>query len=213
MTGPGLKRTSAGLADHFRQADSTADFAGRYLDYMADLLGRVDRSAVARIIDAFQTAHDNNRTLYFLGNGGSAAVATHFVNDIGIGTRAEGERPFKVVSLVDNLSALTAIANDEGYEKIFKRPLEAVLVPDDVVVAMSVSGNSPNVLEAVRFAQEVGALVVGCTGFDGGELRRLADISLHMPTPRGEYGVVEDVFAVLDHLVTSYLIMSRRGSL
>lgn len=202
-----------GLTEHFQQADSTEDFAGRYLGYMADLLGRVDRAAVARIIEAFQTAHDGGHTIYFLGNGGSAAVATHFVNDIGIGTRAEGKRPFKVVSLVDNLSALTAIANDEGYEKIFKRPLEAVLEADDVVVAMSVSGNSPNVIEAVRYSQEVGALVIGCTGFDGGELRRLADVSLHTPTPRGEYGVVEDVFAVLDHLVTTYLILSRRGSL
>ena len=202
-----------GLAEHFRQARSKEDFAERYLSYMADLLGQVDRSTVARILDAFLAAHEDGRTIYFLGNGGSAAVATHFVNDIGIGTRAEGERPFRVVSLVDNLSALTAIANDEGYEKIFKRPLEAVLEPGDVVVAMSVSGNSPNVIEAVRYAQEVGALVIGCTGFDGGALRRLADISLHLSTPRGEYGPVEDVFAVLDHLVYTYLRLSRRGSL
>lgn len=202
-----------GLADHYRQSDSKEDFAGRYLTYMADLLGQVDRSAVARILEAFLTAHENGRTIYFLGNGGSAAVASHFVNDIGIGTRAKGERPYRVVSLVDNLAALTAIGNDEGYEKIFKRPLEAVLEPDDVVVAMSVSGNSPNVIEAVQYAQEVGALVVGCTGFDGGELRRLADISLHTPTPRGEYGPVEDVFSVLDHLTYTYLRMLRRGSL
>ncbi len=202
-----------GLADHYRQSDSKEDFADRYLSYMGDLLGQVDRPAVARILEAFLAAHQADRTIYFLANGGSAAVASHFVNDLGIGTRAEGERPFRAVSLVDNIPTLTAVGNDEGYEKIFVRPLEAVLEPDDVVVAMSVSGNSPNVIEAVQYAQEVGALVIGCTGFDGGELRRLADVSLHTPTPRGEYGPVEDVFAVLDHLVYTYLRMLRRGSL
>ena len=203
----------SGLTEHFQQASSKEDFASRYLSYMADLLNRIDSSVVARILDAFLDAHEAGRTIYFLGNGGSAAVASHFVNDLGIGTRAEGHRPFRAVSLVDNMSALTAIGNDEGYEKIFKRPLEAVLEPGDVVVAMSVSGNSPNVIEAVRYAQEVGAVVVGCTGFDGGELRRLADISLHTEVPRGEYGPVEDVFAVLDHLIYTYLRLTRRGSL
>ena len=153
-----------GLEDHYRQSDSKEDFADRYLTYMGDLLGQVDRPAVARILEAFLAAHQAGRTIYFLANGGSAAVASHFVNDIGIGTRAEGERPFRAVSLVDNIPTLTAVGNDEGYDKIFVRPLEAMLEPDDVVVAMSVSGNSPNVIEAVQFSRQVGALVIGCTG-------------------------------------------------
>lgn len=203
----------SGLAEHFRQASSKEDFADRYLSYMSDLLGRVDRAVVARILETFIAAGEASRTIYFLGNGGSAAVASHFVNDLGIGTRAEGARPFRAASLVDNTPTLTAVANDEGYDKVFLRQLEAVLEAGDVVVALSVSGNSPNVIEAVRYARQVGAVVIGCTGFDGGALRGLADISLHQSTPRGEYGPIEDVFSVLDHLVYTYLRLLRRGSL
>ncbi|MEM7352104.1 MAG: SIS domain-containing protein [Acidobacteriota bacterium] len=203
----------SGLSEHFHQAKSKEDFADRYLTYMSDLLAQVDRGAVAQILETFIEAGEAGRTIYFLANGGSAAVASHFVNDLGIGTRAEGSRPFRAASLVDNVPTLTAVGNDEGYEKIFLYQLEAVLDAGDVVVALSVSGNSPNIIEAVRYAKKVGAVVIGCTGFDGGALRQLCDISLHQSTPRGEYGPTEDVFSVLDHLVYTYLRLLRRGKL
>ena len=201
------------LEDHFAEVRSKREFAKRYLAYLSDLLAQLDVEAVEQIIDAFVEAGEQGRTIYFIGNGGCAATASHFANDIGFGTRAPGFRPFKAFSLVDNVAVMTALANDNGYDAVFVRQLEGILQPGDVVVALSVSGNSANVVKAMRYAKESGALTIGCTGFDGGALREMADISLHVPALRGEYGPVEDVFMILDHLIYSYLRLERRGHL
>ena len=203
----------AGLESHYAEAPSKHEYARRYLAYLSELMTQIDVGVVEQIIDAFVAAGERGNAIYFLGNGGSAATASHFANDIGIGTRATGVRPLKAISLVDNLAVMTAVANDDGYTQVFVRQLEAVLQPGDVVVALSVSGNSANVVEAVQYAKKIGALTIGCTGFDGGALRQMVDISLHVPTPPGEYGPVEDVFQILDHLVHSYLRMKRLGRL
>ena len=204
----------AGLENHFAEARSKREFAARYLAYLSDLMAKLDVKAIEQIIDAFVEAGERGKVIYFIGNGGSAATASHFANDIGFGTRAPGVRPFKAISLVDNIAVMTALANDEGYAHIFVRQLQGILQPGDVVVALSVSGNSANVVEAVRYAKkEVGALTIGCTGFDGGALREMVDISLHVPTPPGEYAPVEDVFQILDHLIYSYLRLKRLGRL
>ena len=201
------------LEDHFAEVRSKREFAKRYLAYLSDLLAQLDVEAVEQIIDAFVEAGEQEKTIYFIGNGGCAATSSHFANDIGFGTRAPGFKPFKAFSLVDNVAVMTALANDNGYDAVFVRQLRGVLQPGDVVVALSVSGNSANVVEAVRYAKEIGALTIGCTGFDGGVLREMADISLHVPTLRGEYGPVEDIFQILDHLIYSYLRLARRGHL
>jgi len=201
------------LQSHFAEAHSKREFAGRYLTYLSDLLAQLDVGVIERIIDAFVDARREGRVIYFIGNGGSAATATHFANDLRFGTRAPGVTPFRAISLADSLAVVTALANDEGYANVFIRQLEGVLQPGDVVVALSVSGNSANVLEAIRYAKEIGALTIGCTGFDGGALRPMVDINLHVPTPRGEYGPVEDVFQILDHLIYSYLRLQLRASL
>jgi len=203
----------ASLETHFEEAPSKSEFAKRYLMYLSELLTLIDINVIENIIDAFQKARQSGNAVYFLGNGGSASTASHFANDIGFGTLATGIEPFKAVSLVDNLAVITALANDEGYDKVFVRQLETILQQGDVVVALSVSGNSTNVLNAVQYAKENGALTIGCTGFDGGVLRNMVDISLHIPAPRGEYGPVEDIFQILDHLIYSYFRMVGKGSL
>ena len=203
----------ADLESLYAETRSKREFATGYLAYLSDLLVQLDVGVIEQIIDSFAAAGERGNTIYFLGNGGFAATASHFANDIGFGTRAPGVKPFKTISLVDNVAVLTALANDEGYANVFIRQLEGIVQPDDVVVALSVSGNSANVVEAVRYAKEIGALTIGCTGFDGGAVRKIADISLHVPTLRGEYGPVEDVFMILDHLIYSYLRLERRGHL
>jgi D-sedoheptulose 7-phosphate isomerase len=203
----------ADLRSTHKAARTKAEYAKGYLDYLATLTAKLDTAVIERVITAIEDAGRRGKAIYFIGNGGSASTASHFANDIGFGTRAPGHAPFKAISLVDNVSVVTALANDDGYESIFTSQLESVLQEGDVLVALSVSGNSPNVLGAVRYAKGRGAVTVGFTGFDGGELRRLADINLHVPTPKGEYGPVEDVFMILDHLIGSYLRIRRRGEL
>lgn len=207
------KQDGYSLRSHYKKATSKSDFAIRYLAYLTELMKQVDVKVVEQIIDTFLKTLERDKVIYFIGNGGSAVTASHFANDIGIGTQGNGSKPFKVISLVDNLAVLTAISNDESYDNIFIRQLEAILQPKDVLVALSVSGNSPNVLKAVRYAKVIGAKTIGCTGFNGGTLHKIADISFHIPTPRGEYGPVEDLFMILDHLIYSYLRLERNGYL
>lgn len=192
------------IEELYAQDASPAAFARGYLAYLGELLERLDEEEIARFVGELLRTRDSGGRIYFLGNGGSAATASHFVNDIAIGSRS-WEQPFRAVCLSDNHAVLTAIANDFGYERVFVQQLQGHLGPDDLVVAISVSGNSPNVLAAVEYARTCGTRVVGLTGFDGGRLRSLADVPVHVPTNAGEYGPAEDVHMILDHLVGAYI--------
>ncbi len=185
----------------FREHPEAADFADGYLGYLSQVFARIDREAVAQFVAALERARAEGATVFFCGNGGSAATASHFQNDL---TRWRTD-PMKVVSLTDNVAVITALGNDYGYDRIFVMQLEPLLSEGDVVVAISASGNSPNVVQAIEFANERGAVTVGLTGFDGGRLGELCEIHVHVPSARGEYGPVEDAHMVLDHLVMSYL--------
>lgn len=179
-------------------------FARGYLEYLAELTTQIDTDAVAAFIAELLAARERGARIFFLGNGGSAATASHFVNDLVIGTK-EWERPFRAVSLNDNMPLVTAIANDDGYDEVFVQQVRAQVDSGDLVVAISVSGNSANVLAAVDLALERGARIVALTGFDGGRLRKLAHVEVHVPTSPGEYGPAEDGHMILDHLIGSYL--------
>ena len=188
----------------YAERPDPAAFAGGYLEYVAEVLRALDPEAIAAFIRELLEARERDARIYFLGNGGSAATASHFVNDISIGSKS-WEKPFRAISLSDNSAVMTAIANDSGYDEVFVQQLRFQLHPGDVVVAISVSGNSPNVLAAVEYAQATGARIVALTGFDGGRLRELADVCVHVPTNHGEYGPAEDAHMVLDHLIGAFL--------
>jgi D-sedoheptulose 7-phosphate isomerase len=190
-------------------AAGAATFAAAYFRKLATLFANVDTAAIASVAQALLDARERGARIFVLGNGGSAATASHFANDIGIGTRT-WDRPFHIVSLSDNAAVITAIANDYGYDQVFTRQLAIQMLPGDVVIAISASGNSPNVVAAVEYANRAGGVTVGLTGFDGGRLRRLARLGVHVPTSKGEYGPVEDVHMVLDHLLTGYLLQACR---
>jgi len=201
------------IQEHYTTAPSTQAFAQHYLTYLSELLSQLNVEVIEQTINVFSKAAEQGSTVYFIGNGGSAATASHFACDMRLNTRAAGFPALRAVSLADNVATLTALGNDEGFDNIFYSQLDGVLQPEDVVVALSVSGNSPNIVKAVQFAKQVGALTIGFTGFDGGSLYKLADIRLHVPTPPGEYGPVEDIAMILDHLIYTYLRLSRRGEL
>lgn len=185
----------------YEERSEPAEFVDGYLSYLADILAKIDREQVAEFIETLRRARRDASTVFFMGNGGSAATASHFQNDL---TRWR-ESPMRVISLTDNVAVITAIGNDCGYDNIFRMQLENLLRPQDVVVAISASGNSPNIVRAVEYALEQEAIVVGLTGFDGGLLAQLAHINVHAPTFKGEYGPAEDVHMVIDHVVMSYL--------
>ena len=186
-----------------------ADFARAYVAYVALVLQAMDPGEIAAFVRALLDARARGATVYFIGNGGSAATASHFANDLSIGTKT-ADQHFRSVALTDNVPVMTAIANDFGYEEIFERQLRGLLDAGDVVVAISASGNSPNLLRAVDFAKRKGATTVGLTAFDGGALRRSVDVPVHVPTHAGEYGPAEDAHMVIDHLVTAYLMHAVR---
>lgn len=194
----------------YLQDPDPAAYARGYLRRLAALLEALDPAAIARATEAIWAAREEGRKILFIGNGGSAATASHFANDIGIGTRSAGA-PFKALALTDNNAVMTAIANDSGYDQVFVQQLQMHLEPGDLLVAISASGNSPNVVKAVELARERGNTVIGLTGFDGGELGRRSHIHVHAPTEKGEYGPVEDVHMILDHLMSSFLAMRARA--
>ena len=194
--------------DEMTQAhgSNAAGYARAYLDYLSSCLDSVDCDAVGAFANLLLSARQTGNAVFFIGNGGSAATASHFANDISVGTRTGDGKPFRAISLTDNVAVMTALANDEGYEKMFVDQLKVHMRDGDALVAISASGNSLNVIAAVEYAKSRGATIVGLTGFDGGKLRELSDISLHVPTARGEYGPVEDLHMIFDHLIGSFLI-------
>lgn len=169
-----------------------------YFNRLTELFKTIKPEAIETFIDLIQRSLERDAQIFFIGNGGSAATASHFANDL-------GGLGYRVQSLTDNVATITAIGNDFGYENIFVNQLQNHLRRGDLVVAISASGNSPSIIEAIHFANKVGAYTVGLTGFDGGELRQICWTSVHVPTHKGEYGPVEDLHMIFDHLIMSYL--------
>lgn len=197
----------------FEESQGAAGWARGYAGRMVELLQELDADAVAAVIDAIDAASLEKRTLFVVANGGSSAVASHLVNDLGPNSLVPRQSRFRVYSLSDNVESVTAIANDSGYENVFAYQLEANMEPGDLVLAMSVSGNSPNIVKAVEYARANGGRTIGWTGFDGGRLAEMVDLSVRFPTTRDEYGPVEDMFAILVHVVAGYLAMKRGRNL
>jgi D-sedoheptulose 7-phosphate isomerase len=192
----------------FAEADARHTVSD-YLRLIHTILGDLDSAAVVRVAAVLQRARDTGGTIYLAGNGGSAATASHWANDLGKATKSPGAKPIRVISLGDHLSWLTALANDEGYDRVFSGQLENLAQPGDVLVVISASGNSPNLVEAVRTARASGALTIGFLGFDGGVLKSLVDEYVWLPTPKGAYGPVEDAHMVVCHLLTTCLASRR----
>lgn len=179
-------------------------YTRRYVEETRDALGDPFLpQAVARIVPVFLKAREDGRTLFFCGNGGSASTASHFVVDIGKATlRGDGKR-FRCVALVDNVESLTAWANDTDYSRVFSEQLRNLAQKGDVLVAISGSGNSANVLAAISAAKELGLATIGLTGLGGGKLKGIVDIPVVVPSSSMQH--TEDVHLLLCHLLTAYL--------
>ena len=178
-------------------------FSDDYLNYISDLISQLDRNHISKFVDHVLGVRDNKQTIFFLGNGGSASTASHFVNDISLGSR-QFENPFRAISLCDNQAVITAIANDDGYENIFLQQLQTQAKPGDSMVCISASGNSQNLVKAVEWSKANGVYTISLTAFDGGYLKQHTDLNIHVPTKIGEYGPAEDLHMVICGLIGSY---------
>jgi D-sedoheptulose 7-phosphate isomerase len=194
------------LNQTYTQSASMKDYFRGYFKHVNDVLLNLDLNDIDGVVECFLTARKNKKTIFFAGNGGSAATASHFAQDLGEVGRKSNKPGFKTLSLTDNVSLISAVGNDYGYDKIFTIQLFEWFSAGDVLVAISASGNSPNIINAVEQVKEAGGKTVGLVGFDGGKMKNLCDHVIHVKTDIGEYGPVEDVHLIMDHLITSYLI-------
>lgn len=181
-------------------------FIKKYIDNLIVILNELDKKEIEKIKLALDDTIKNESKIYIIGNGGSAATSSHMANDLSVGLKLRDIRNFDVESLSDNSSVCTAIANDIGYENIFYAQIKNKIHKNDVLIAISCSGNSSNILKAVEYAITQGTTIIGLTGFDGGKLKELSNINFHVDTPKGEYGLVEDVHMILDHILYSYYV-------
>jgi D-sedoheptulose 7-phosphate isomerase len=183
--------------------DSRQSHIRNYLDTLKRVLDELPLDAVETVLRVFEDAYRRDATVYICGNGGSWATAGHWVCDMAKGTIREGQRRLRMISLGDNLPMLTAYANDVHYDQVFAEPVRTYARQGDVVVLLTASGNSPNILAAARAAKDCGATTIGLIGFGGGQLAALVDhqITVHCK----EYGPVEDLHLVLDHIISLHL--------
>lgn len=189
---------------------------GRYQDYIKDylalemeMLSSLDIDAIDAALSLLEDCLEQERTVYVFGNGGSSATASHIQNDFNKGVSEHSEKKFRFICLNDNISTVMAVANDIGFEEVFRFQLRGKIKTDDVVMAISGSGNSPNVINAVEYAKEQGCRVIGLTGYDGGKLKKLSDIPLHVPVSSMQ--ITEDIHMVFDHLMMSVLRKTMCG--
>jgi len=177
-------------------------------DYLRELKGALDKlpySEIEKIKDILLQAYRENRKIFIMGNGGSAATASHFACDLSKGTvgKDSSRKRFKVIALTDNVPLLSAWANDTVYENVFLEQLKNLLDTGDVVIAISASGSSRNVLRAVEYANAQEAITIGLTGFEGGKLKNMVKECLIVPAHSMEQ--IEDVHLILEHLLCSWL--------
>jgi D-sedoheptulose 7-phosphate isomerase len=183
------------------------EFARWYRERTLEQWHALDLRALGKIATVLEKARERGRFIYVCGNGGSAATAAHVGCDFGKTAARPGAKPLKCVSLSENVAFLTAAANDESFDRIFARQLENVVAKGDVVLLLSGSGNSPNLIEAAELARSRGAAVVGLLGFDGGGLKSLCDEVLLIPSD--QYGVIEDLHMAVAHILTFYLKQNK----
>ncbi|MGH9150350.1 MAG: SIS domain-containing protein [Acidimicrobiales bacterium] len=180
-----------------------------YLTTFRRLIDRIDLDGVDRLVELLAQARAAGATVFIAGNGGSAATASHWANDLAKATKRDDLDPFRVMSLTDNASLLTALANDEGYDRVFAGQLENFAEEGDVLIVLSASGRSPNLVRAVELANRLGVMTVGLLGFDGGPLKDLLAEAVWLPTETGEYGITESAHSLVADLVTTCLVKGR----
>jgi len=190
----------------YKNTDSIGEFARGYFEYLFSVLNTLDLKSIEQLANEFEEARENGNTIFIAGNGGSATTASSMANDIGFDVikKTGTNKPFKVLALTDNNSVITAIANDVGYDNVFINQLKIHYRVGDKLLVISASGNSENVVRAANWVKEQEGKVIAFLGFSGGKLKGIADVIVHVKTGTGEYGPVEDVHLILNHVLAHW---------
>ena len=191
--------------------NDTRGFIDEYYQRFISMAESFDKAPLIEIASVFEAVAERNGTIWVAGNGGSAAIADHTVCDTSKGTHVNGCKPLRCVSLAANGPMLTALGNDIGFDQVFKQQLVYYARPGDATLFVSSSGNSPNVVEACKYARSHNLTTIAFVGFSGGKLLELADLVVHIPIHN--YGIVEDLHQSLMHVLTQYLYQKRKLSL
>jgi D-sedoheptulose 7-phosphate isomerase len=173
-----------------------------YIKRLQNALGELPRERLVEAGEVLLTAYRNDRQLFTVGNGGSSSTASHMAADLAKNTIGPNVKRFRVASLADNTSIITALANDLSYEMVFAEQLVNVICAGDVLIVISASGNSPNVLNAIHYARRRSVDTIGLLGFDGGRAAELVDIPIVVRS--GDYGIIEDVHLAINHMLVEY---------
>ncbi|HLD98929.1 MAG TPA: SIS domain-containing protein [Bdellovibrionota bacterium] len=202
------------LEKFISQSKSISQFAAEYIDYLNFVLKTVDMKSLDALAAELLLARERGNTVFIIGNGGSASTATTMANDLGFDVikKSGCDLPFRIFSLTDNNAAMTAIGNDVGYENLFVSQLAIHYRPGDMLLAISASGNSANILVAADWMKKRGGKVLSFVGFSGGMLKEISDVSVHVKCEKGEFGPVEDAHLALNHILAHWFQVILRGS-
>jgi D-sedoheptulose 7-phosphate isomerase len=204
-----MRATKIKTKDEFTELitnDFRKKFTKKYLDEIKKTLTRVEEeliNKIDKIADILIMAREKKNTIFIMGNGGSASTASHFASDLSKGTIVNGSPRFKAISLTDNIPNILAWANDKGYEDVFVEQLKNLMEPGDVVIGISCSGNSMNVIKTIEYANKNGGITIGISGYDGGKLINSAKINIHVPLC--DMQKLEDIHLLIEHLLTTLL--------
>jgi D-sedoheptulose 7-phosphate isomerase len=185
------------------QMSHTGEAISAYLTEMQSTLSNLPIDSIERVVHLLREARSQKKRVFLFGNGGSAATASHLACDLAKGTGTNGKPRLRAIALTDNMPLISAWANDSSYDNIFAQQLQDHVEPGDIVIGISGSGKSPNVLNAIKVARSAGAITIGLTGLDGGDLKNLVDLCIVVPD--NSIDQVEDVHLMLGHIITSCL--------
>lgn len=177
----------------------------KYINRLHQILNNISEAELSKFAELIKDAQINQHTVFVIGNGGSASTASHWATDLGKGLHHRKDRGVKALSLADNIAWISAAANDINYDSIFSDQLRAHGKNGDLLVAISASGNSPNIVEAIRQAKDMDITSLSIVGFDGGRAMEMSNFAVHIPTDHGKYGLVEDVQLILNHFLCDHL--------
>ena len=190
----------------FNKNKNYLDFFKGYTQYLSEVLKNIDRKQIVAFEKKIFALRNSNSNIFVFGNGGAASTSITISNDLGFDIlKKTGKKPFKFICLNENQSVITAIGNDVGYENIFLNQLKIHFRPNkDAILILSVSGNSKNLIEAAKWVKKKKGTILSVVGFDGGKIKKMSDISIHVKTNKSEYGIVEDIQLIINHTLAHW---------